>query len=1811
MVYRFGAMFFLCVVLGQTGFADSLIPDRRLAITRNVDFYGGDLTNIFDTTRAACERACLADANCQAFTFNQRSSACFPKSDVSKSEPYEGAISGRVFTATSAAITRAERRGRDLTFLTERDLTAALTQATNLSNAHEAGEYTTQQFVDAAIRDRNAGKPEAAFNFIGAALTLSDRSDLWDQYARDAFAFATQNIQRKRTFNQAGLTASINAYLRAEGAAQQVNALALLARGLEAVGRGKQAIKSLRLAQSISPRDDIEKALDRVVRLFGFGLAETQVESDALAPRVCANFSEPLDKTVDYSSYVQTAVTGISIEASGSSLCIAGLQHGERYSFTFRQGMPSASGEQLQKSIEVTQYVRDRKPNVRFPGRAYVLPATEGAALPVVATNTTKLDLTLYRVSDRNILRTMQEGYFGRPLSEYQQADFRREVGAEIWSGTAAVESELNLDVTTRLPVGEIAGDLQPGVYALQAKIPGADEYETPPATQWFVISDLGMTTMSGVDGLHVFVRGLSDAMAKDGTKVSLLSRANAVLDTAQTDADGYARFDPGLSLGKGSQRPGLLTVQNGDDFAFLSLTDPEFDLSDRGVEGRPPAPPIDVFMTTERGAYRAGETIHALVLTRDGSADAIGGLAVTVILTRPDGVEYSRKTLDDQGAGGRVFALPLSGSVPRGTWRVAVYGDVDAAPLAETKVLVEDFLPERIDVALSMPDGPIALTGAAPQLGVQADYLFGAPGADLAVEGDVILRAASNVEGFVGFKFGRHDQPFQTRRGTLQGGVQTDVTGAASLQFELPQLTEIMQPLEARIVARVREGSNRPVERVLTKQVLADTPLIGIRPHTDGVIPENTEASFDLMAVGPDLSRQQMTVRWTINRVNTRYQWYSSYGSWFWDPITTRTRIATGEVKLATDALTIVTAPVDWGEYELKVERLDGAYVASSVAFSAGWYGAADASATPDLLEASLDKASYRSGETATFRIVPRSAGTALITVMSNRLVDMKTVAVTEGENLIELPVTDDWGAGVYVAAQVVRPVKTEAGQNPTRALGLSYAAVDPEDSKLSAIFEIASEAAPRAPMDVMLKVDGITEGETAYAMIAAVDLGILNLTGFQPPSASDHYFGQRKLGMGLRDFYGRLIDGQTGALGTVRSGGDAEAGLKSQSAPPTEELVAYVSGPVTVGPDGIARAQFDLPEFNGTVRLSAVVWSDSAVGEATTDILVRDPVIVTATLPRFLAPGDESQLLLEIIHATGPTGQMPLTISAEGAQLGTRPTSVMLEAQERQVFAVPVTALQSGLAKVAITLATPDDKVLRKTLSLPIQRNDPIIQRRAQFDLAAGGTFTLDQNAFEGFLPGTVSATLAAGPLARFDAPGLLDALDRYPYGCTEQTTSRALPLLYLDQVAAAMNLDVRQNIAERIEQAVDRVLNNQASNGAFGLWRPQRGDMWLDAYVTDFLSRASAQGHKVSKVALRQALDNLRNQVNSASDFEDGGEGLAYALLVLAREGAAAIGDLRYYADVKASSFATPMALAQIGAALAAYGDPTRADAMFRLADMRLQNVRPEGQRWRDDYGTNLRDAAAVLTLAVEAGSSAVNIERISAQVAPTLGEVRGRSTQESVWSLLAAHALLGRTDGTLSLNGTPVQGPLVQVLEQEALTPVAIQNTGQSNTVVTLTTFGVAAQPEPQGGNGYRIDRTYYTMDGELTSPAEVTSGDRLVAVLTVQPFNNGEGRLMVNDPLPAGFEIDNPNLLQGGDVRSLDWLKLSNSVQNTEFRQDRFLAAVDHGGTATFQLAYIVRAIAPGNYHHPAASVEDMYRPEYRARTAIGRVVVTK
>ncbi|MEL6647323.1 MAG: MG2 domain-containing protein, partial [Pseudomonadota bacterium] len=1253
-------------------FAQSPVPERRQVVTPKTDFFGADISPLFDTTVNNCQSACLANEACRAYTFNTEKNACFLKSDVLEIQPFEGATSAEIFATDQRVLAQAGARAGDLGFLSEVDFKNIRKLAWNIGARHPGGQWGVEQMLDAARNEISQGDYLNAMRWTGAIVARSDAADQWAEYARLTMLIETQNSSEKNRYGRQAFEAAANAYLRALNDPMRVTALMEMAPALERIGRGRDMVSALRLAESIQPRADVVTALEGAVAKYGFRITEHRADNESAAPRICAEFSEPLIKGgTDYTPFVALPSASMVVEPDGRQLCIDGVQHGERYQVTFRKGLPAASGETLIKDVEVALYIRDRSPSVAFPGRAYVLPKSADAALPVESVNLSEVDLELRRMSDRNLLRTMQDDIFGRPLDYWAGQEFGTNLAEEIWTGVGEVQNTLNQTMTTRLPLGDALADQPPGIYALTARVPGEDLYDSQGATQWFVLSDLGLTTLKGNDGLHVFVKALSDATAKQGVTLTLLSRSNAELGTAMTDAKGHARFDVGLTRGLGGAAPAMVIAQDGeDDLAFLSLTDPAFDLSDRGVEGRPAAPPVDVFLTTDRGAYRAGEVIYATALARDTLSDAIPGLPLTAILRRPDGAEYSRLLSSEGRAGGHVFEMPVATSAPRGAWTIDIKADPDAPVLATQKVLVEDFLPERIDFDLALPNAPIRPGDTTP-LTVEARYLFGAPGAGLATDGLIRITPKRALEGFPGYQFGVFDEPVRSSSNFVEGG-KTGTDGEIVLNVPVPDVTVTDRPYEAQVTVSVREGSGRPVERQITRMLAPAGPMIGIKPIFEDVVPQGTRAEFDVMAINADMDLMPMAVTWTVNRIQTRYQWYQEFGEWNWEPITTRTRIEAGEAQLGSDPVTL-SAPVDWGRYELVVERMDGPHVASSSDFYAGWYAPADATSTPDTLELSLDQPAYTPGDTAQLRIVPRYAGTALITVMSNRVIDMQAVEVSEGDNLIPISVTEDWGAGAYVTAQVIRPMDVSDGRNPARSLGLAYAKIDQGARQLSVDIDAPEISDPRGPVEVTVEVEGLGDTQ-GYVTLAAVDVGILNLTRFDSPDPSEHYFGQRRLGVEIRDLYGRLIDGMNGAQGQVRSGGDANSGGGFDSPPPQDELVAYFTGPIAVDANGRATARFDIPDFNGTVRLMAVAWSDKGVGQAEDEVLIRDPVVVTASMPRFLAPGDESRLLLEIVHAEGPAGRMGLDVTAEGlAFSGQVPSGLDLGAQDKAVLTLP----------------------------------------------------------------------------------------------------------------------------------------------------------------------------------------------------------------------------------------------------------------------------------------------------------------------------------------------------------------------------------------------------------------------------------------------------------------------------------------------------------------------------------------------------------
>ncbi|HTN61904.1 MAG TPA: alpha-2-macroglobulin family protein, partial [Devosia sp.] len=601
----------------------------------------------------------------------------------------------------------------------------------------------------------------------------------------------------------------------------------------------------------------------------------------------------------------------------------------------------------------------------------------------------------------------------------------------------------------------------------------------------------------------------------------------------------------------------------------------------------------------------------------------------------------------------------------------------------------------------------------------------------------------------------------------------------------------------------------------------------------------------------------------------------------------------------------------------------------------------------------------------------------------------------------------------------------------------------------------------------------------------VAAVDLGILNLTNFKTPDPDGWFFGQRQLGMDIRDLYGSLIDPTQGIPGALRSGGDAAA-ARLGTPPPTSVLVALHSGIVAVDADGNATVSFDMPDFSGTVRVMAMAWSADAVGHSSADVIVRDPVVINMSPPRFLRLDDTSRLLVEINNISGPAGAYQVALqTGEGLSTDAPETSVDLAAGARTALNLGLTGTAIGNQSLTLTVTDPAGKVTTKQLTLGVRAASGPQTTSKLLTIEPGETATLDAGLFDGLVAHSASMTLGIGPVARLDIPELLLALDRYPYGCSEQITSRAMPLLYLNEVAQMIQMGTDAELDQRIKDAITNLLSKQTSTGGFGLWGPLSStDLWLDSYVTDFLLRAKDAGFTVPDQAMNMALDNLGNQVSYAADFDNGGEDVAYALYDLARAGRAAIGDLRYYLEARLSAFGSPLAKAQLGAALALYGDGTRAATAFQAAVEGLKT--PEARNsYRSDYGSGMRDTAAILALAAEFKPAGVDTAAMAVDLAKLRDRARYTSTQEDAWTLVAAAAVAkATTDGSVTLDGKELTGAVYQRYDQEHFdsATVTITNNGTEATQVKISVTGIPATPPKASSDGFTIDRAYFRPDG---------------------------------------------------------------------------------------------------------------------------------
>jgi len=509
-------------------------------------------------------------------------------------------------------------------------------------------------------------------------------------------------------------------------------------------------------------------------------------------------FSQNLstDPSVNFADYVSLdPVAPFQVDVSGNLLCLGGLPLEPERQVTIREGLPSQTGERTEYDETFTLTFGDRPAYVGFAGGGVILPRSEADGIAIETVNVSRIEVEVLRVPDRILSQYQLEQGENNEEGGWGYWSFNgagENVGVSVYKGQIDVDTRVRNDaVTTVFSLGSALSEIRPGAYVVKVRDVspsagqrgnGESDNESPASSyRWILYTDMALQSFSGATGIDVVVRSLRTARPLSNTTLTLIASNNEELARVRTDRDGRAHFNDALVNGDGPARARYVMAYGAEgDFAALDLQRPSLDLSDRGVDGRRAPGDVDAYLYTERGIYRPGERVRLIGLIRDQVGRAISNRQSTLVVYRPNGTEARRIRMTEAvDAGAIAKNIELDRSSPRGVWSAQLLVDGQEAVAGTVSWSVEDFVPERLRVQIEASED-VLRRGQSRPINVQADFLYGAPGSGLAVEGEGRLMVdPTPFPDFAEYTFGRADESFDERFFQLPPTV-TDGSGAA-----------------------------------------------------------------------------------------------------------------------------------------------------------------------------------------------------------------------------------------------------------------------------------------------------------------------------------------------------------------------------------------------------------------------------------------------------------------------------------------------------------------------------------------------------------------------------------------------------------------------------------------------------------------------------------------------------------------------------------------------------------------------------------------------------------------------------------------------------------------------------------------------------------------------------------------------------------------------------------------------------------------------------------------------------------------------
>jgi len=1527
-----------------------------------------------------------------------------------------------------------------------------------------------------------------------------------------------------------------------------------------------------------------------------------------------------------------------------------------RYVIKVNHELALRNGTKLKADASYSILTASVAPAFYFASNGMVLPAKQNGGLPVVTVNVPEVDVQFLRIKPDQLPKFLDSVISAAPRKAelkrgeaedddrpYQdnsrkfrgavniyELDTLRTMSDSVYLGRFLTEKRANKRAVTFLPVEHIKELQEPGIYVAVMSQPGRFRYDYQ--ATYFYVSDLGLHLRQFEKAADAYVSSLITGKAVPGVEIAWLDAQGKTIAHGETDDDGRASF---------AERPNkakVVLARKGQQLSMIALKEPALDLSEYHTNGGT-YKPVRLFAYSGRDLYRPGESFTLSVLARDADGQPVPSQPVQAILKRPDGKVHFTSTWQPDDSGYYHRRIDVPADAPTGFWKLELRSDpADTVAATVFSFGVEEFLPERMKLDLTAANAPLS-SGKPFRIQAQGDYLYGAPAAGNRLLGVIQHERSRNPlpSKLPGFEFG--DSTEDTIKGRQELAEKTlDEKGGAEIDVDLANVSKRRSPFTVRATVSLLESGGRPVVRSIERTWWPAPVMVGVRPLATGdYVRENSNVDFEVLRAsqsGELKAGQALPVR--LFREERQYYWrFEDQRGWHSGFTETDELVQTATVNVPANGRGKLTLPVKYGRYRLEISDPETGKMLR-YRFYAGWSARADETQgnRPDRVALKLDKPAYAEGNTAQLTITPPHAGEALVTVEGDRTLWAKRIAVRGSSHVMSIPIDKAWKRhDLYVSVLVLRPGNSGEKVTPTRALGIVHLPLERGERKLMVALDAPKKMLPETALKVRVKVPE-AKGEQSMVTLSAVDAGILNITRFATPDPHGFFFGKLRYGADQYDVYGRLIEKMPGVRGKLKFGGD-NTPKTTRSLPKKVKLVDLFSGPVKLNANGEAEISLPVPDFNGTLRLMAVVSGGGRYGSQEAEVTVAAPIIAELATPRFLLMGDSANLALDLHNMSGTAQHLAVKLhSPDGLKISQGERTVQLKDQQKTVLRFPLEAGRAfGLSNLKLSVAGKSVK-FERSFPLQVQSPTPTQQVARRFTVEPGQSIVLKESDFGGLARQTVLAHLTASDQPPIDVRSAVQGLLTYPYGCAEQTTSTAYPHVFIDEEAAArfgLKRYARAQRTEMLEKAIGKLSGMQASNGGFSLWgKVSQYEYWLSAYVTNFMQDAREQGFAVPEATHRKAVDFLLKALQEGvssmpvkrpaandrlwQDQHFGGSGrfgvLAYGAYVLARESKAPLSTLRQLYESRENAY-SGLPLVQLGIALRLMGDEARGNAAIAEG---LGKARESGYWW-GDYGSTLRDAALSYALLVRHKIEHPKRENLIPSIVAELENSRYFSTQEKLALFLVGQSFTTNAKGKWNAefnaaganNSKPLkvnmQGNWFRELTPEQLASgVKFTSRHGSKLYLELAMSGNAAKMPATRSDPISLTRTMFTPDGKPIDGKSLKTGESVIVRIDVTS-KVGIANLLVVDPVPAGLEIENLNLVKGeqmnlvkmGDINPAEAMNDAR-IQHTEFRDDRFVAAIKLSGGGKMTLFYRARVVTPGSFIVPPSYAEDMYRP---------------